>query len=360
MNHNKNSDKIKVSIIIPIYNARQYLEKCLDSVINQTLKDIEIILIDDGSTDSSLKICQEYAQKDNRITILAQKNQGAGAARNKGLKLAHGQYLSFLDADDIFDSNMLELMYKTAESQKTDIVICDVFHFNNKTNKIEYFEETIKKDYIPQKNTFNYKDFPNYIFNCFQNWTWNKLFNAKFIQNNNIKFQEIKRTNDLYFTCCALILADKISYIDKRLVYYRYGTDNNAQSTNYVAPTDFAKAFIHLKDFLEKKQIYETVKPSYINWALSGCLYNIYSLRNNPKEQKKLLNYLIKEGFSKLDITLKNKSLFFNESEYNEFKRIYYSTVHYNNIFQRIFSIKNTNKHKVVTICGIKLKLKAQ
>ena len=349
----------KVSVIIPVYNVENYLEQCLDSVINQTLKDIEIILVDDGSTDSSLSICNEYAQKDSRITVLTQQNKGAGAARNMGLERATGEYLSILDSDDYFELNMLEKMYNKAQSTEADIVVCDVNHFDNALMEIKYIE-AINKSVIPKKEVFNYKDFPNYIFNCFQNWTWNKLFKREFIQKNNIQFQEIQRTNDLYFTCCALVLAARISYLDERMVCYRIGTTSNAQSTNYKAPTDFAKAFIKLKDFLEQKNIYNEVKSSYINWAVSGCLYNLHTLYNYPKSYKKLRNYLIDTGFKQMDITEENQKLFYSEYEYNEFMKIYKPEPHYNNAFQRIFSIKNSydKKHKIITILGMKIKIK--
>ena len=351
MSHNINTDNIKVSIIIPIYNVESFLKECLNSVISQTLKDIEIILVDDGSTDSSLSICQEYAKRDSRITVLTQKNKGAGAARNKGLELARGKYLSFLDADDFFTPKLLARLFETAESRNSDIVVCDKMSYNNKTNKIEDIQWAINKQYIPQKEVFNYKDFPNYIFNCFQNWAWNKLFNTQFIKENNIKFQEIKRTNDLYFTNCALILANRISFIDEKLIYYRFGTDNNSQSTNQVAPTDFVKALIKLKEFLEEYEIYKTVKQSYINLALTACIYNMSTLRKQPNAQKILLKYLTDEGFSKMDITGENQKLFYQTC---------YSKIDYKNIFQRIFSIKNTLSHKVITLFGLRIKIKKQ
>ena len=101
----------KISVIIPVYNTEKYLRQCLDTVVAQTLKDIEIILVDDGSTDDSLLICQEYAQKDSRIHVYHQENQGAGPARNYGIKVAKGQYFSFLDSDDLFKLDMLERLY---------------------------------------------------------------------------------------------------------------------------------------------------------------------------------------------------------------------------------------------------------
>ena len=351
----------KISVIIPVYNVEQYLRQCLDSVVNQTLKDIEIILVDDGSTDSSLSICNEYAQKDSRIKVLKQNHKGAGAARNKGLKIAKGKYLSILDSDDYFELDMLQKLYAKATENNADITICDIYHYDNLTKETKYFDWIIQKSKIPQNLIFNYKDFPDYIFNCFQNWAWNKLFKSDFIKLNNIKFQEIKRTNDLYFTCCALVLANKITYLDEKLVYYRFNTISNCQSTNYMAPKDFAKAFIKLKKFLEKKNIYKEVKRSYINWAICSCLYNLHTLEKYPKTYTKLLNYLIDSGFYEMDISEINKNLFYSEYEYNEFKRLYdLKNIHYKNKFEKFFSIKNSwdRRHKIITVLGIRIKIR--
>ncbi len=114
----------KVSVIIPVHNTEKYLKQCLDSIINQTLKEIEIICIDDGSTDSSLSILREYAQKDPRIGVLQQKNLHAGVARNAGITVARGKYLSVLDADDFFEARMLEVMCHQAEKDGSDVVMC--------------------------------------------------------------------------------------------------------------------------------------------------------------------------------------------------------------------------------------------
>lgn len=117
-------NKIKVSVIVPVYNVEKYLKEAMDCIINQTLKEIEIICVDDGSTDSSLDILNKYADKDNRIIILEQENQGAGVARNTGLDIARGEYLSFLDPDDFFELTLLEEFYEKAISCDADIVVC--------------------------------------------------------------------------------------------------------------------------------------------------------------------------------------------------------------------------------------------
>ena len=113
----------KVSVIIPVYNTEPYLRECLDSVINQTLRDIEIICVDDGSTDGSLAILREYQEKDSRVSVYMQPNLNAGAARNHGLRYAKGEYLSFLDSDDFFERNMLETAYEYAKRQNAEICI---------------------------------------------------------------------------------------------------------------------------------------------------------------------------------------------------------------------------------------------
>ena len=122
---------IKVSVIIPVYNSEQYLIKCLETIINQTLKDIEIICVDDGSTDSSLQILQDFSNIDNRIKIIKQQHEGTGVARNKGLSVTKGKYLSFLDSDDFFELNILEDLYNCAEKNNTDSVVCKSKIFDN-------------------------------------------------------------------------------------------------------------------------------------------------------------------------------------------------------------------------------------
>ena len=117
---------VKVSVIIPVYNVEPYLKQCMDSVVGQTLKDIEIICVDDGSTDGSLDILREYAAEDNRIQIIEQKNAGAGAARNNGMRHATGKYLSFLDSDDFFEPRMLEKAYDLAEKDQADLSLIHI------------------------------------------------------------------------------------------------------------------------------------------------------------------------------------------------------------------------------------------
>lgn len=126
-------ERPKVSVIIPVYNAENYLKECLDSILKQTLQEIEVICVNDGSSDGSLSILNEYVKEDSRLKIISQENQGAGSARNNGLKYAKGLFVIFLDCDDIFEHNMLEIMYSKAILLNLDVCVCRSDQFNNDT-----------------------------------------------------------------------------------------------------------------------------------------------------------------------------------------------------------------------------------
>ena len=169
----------KVSVIIPVYNAERYLKQCLDSIINQTLKEIEIICVDDGSTDSSLEILKKYEKKDGRVQIIQQKNQFAGVARNNGLKIARGKYVFFIDSDDFCEISLLNSVFLVAEKNNVDIVAFDHYLYDekNKTNKRIY--DVNYRNIIEKKNNiFNYKDFPTRIMSSINPVPWNKLIKS--------------------------------------------------------------------------------------------------------------------------------------------------------------------------------------
>ena len=288
-------DTPKISVIIPVYNVEKYLKECLDSVINQTLKEIEIICVDDGSADNSGKILDEYALKDNRIKVIHKKNEGAGVARDCALDLATGKYLAFLDGDDLYKNIFLEKMYKSASENNSDIVVCLAESYDICKKEYKVLKQSLKVEYLPEKEPFCADDVSKYIFNSFQNWNWNKIYSKDFVDKNKIRFQYIYRTNDLYFTCCSLVLADRITTVKQPLVVYRIGMEKNSQSTNILFPFDFYKAFKELKNFLEKENKYKLYKESYLDWFSYSILYNVLSIKNN-KIRLKVLKYVIING----------------------------------------------------------------
>ena len=156
-----------VSVIIPVYNVEQYLRQCIDSVRALTLFDIEIICVNDSSTDGSLKILEEYAQKDERIKVVTQPNGGAGAARNRGLSMASGKYLSFLDSDDFFEPEMLELAYQKAEEDKADFVVFNSDQYYTDKKKFINVSWTLREKELPPYTPFNHRQMTDNIFKVF-------------------------------------------------------------------------------------------------------------------------------------------------------------------------------------------------
>jgi len=150
----------KISVIVPVYNVEKFIKRCLDSIINQTMRDLEIILVNDGSTDNSGKICDEYAQLDNRITVIHKENGGLSSARNTGLDVATGEWISFVDSDDYIEKNMYEVLYKTAIEEDVDICIC-FFKYLTVDNKM-LFNPTQEQLYI--NGRYNTKEFLNLIY----------------------------------------------------------------------------------------------------------------------------------------------------------------------------------------------------
>ncbi len=159
--------KSKISVIIPIYNTEKHLRQCLDSIINQTLKEIEIICVNDESTDGSLDIVNEYAQKDERIKIINKKNNGAAAARNTGMDHAAGEYIGFVDSDDWIALDMYEKLYENAKSYNSDIVMCPLKVYNDSTNEFEQPDHTCTLEHFSEKFdkcAFNHLDTSEFFF----------------------------------------------------------------------------------------------------------------------------------------------------------------------------------------------------
>ena len=345
----------KVSVIIPIHNAERYLRASLDSVMQQTLREIEIICVDDGSTDGSVAILTEYAAQDRRITLICQQNINAGVARNAGLSVARGEYLSFLDADDFFELNMYELLYERARQMQAQICVYESACYNMRKGTSYPMPWGLKREQLPSSICFSGEDIQKYIFNFALSWTWNKFFEARFIRENNIRFQSIRRTNDLYFVYLALSLARRITTLNKPLIHYRTGHGNNLQATNANSPKDWYYALMLLKDKLAKLGLFSRYEQSFVNAALGGCLYNLHSIQD-----KKIKNQLRKELVSKLayDVGImkhiKYKSYFYNTGSYHSFLKLLLDTPQ-NRFFSLIYHSRRTENYMKHYVLGIQV-----
>lgn len=264
---------VKVSVVIPVFNAQKYIEQCLDSLLSQTLKEIQIICVDDGSEDDSVKMIARYAAKDNRIQLVRQENSYAGAARNNGLAHADGEYVMFLDADDFFEKDMLKEMYEKAKADNAQVCLCSGKAYDEQTGEYTYLKHYLNMAYMPKETPFSSYDIKGRIFNAVSPCPWTKMFEKSYILENGFKFQTTKKTNDLFFVYSALACADSITYINKAFINYRVGNTQSLQGNTGAVSTDFYIALSALQDFLKKRKLYKDFEQSFANRALSTCLY---------------------------------------------------------------------------------------
>ena len=268
-------NEIKVSVIVAVYNAEKFLAQCLDSIIGQSLKEIEIICINDGSTDESLAILEDYGKRDERIRIFTKENEGLGgaSARNLGLQKVRGEYVSILDSDDFFDCSMLEKAVCRAEVTKADIVVFGGFEYDDATGVSYPAGSILNENALPEKEIFSHQDCPQSIFQISAGMAWNKLYRRSFLEQYGLRFQRIKYTDDAYFTFAHMVLAKRITVLKEQLCYYRVnsGINQTAGLSNY--PDSSYLPYLELKNSLEKWGYYDEVKQSLVNCAVAFMRY---------------------------------------------------------------------------------------
>jgi len=273
------SNKPKVSVILAVYNAAQFLNKCIDSIINQTLNNIEIICVDDCSSDDSLAILHAYAEKDSRIKVIQQNsNRGAGAARNAGLEIANGEYLSFLDADDYFSSDMLKVSVEKADALSLDVFVFGSKAFNDVTGVESDMSWSIKETLLPETEVFSAEQIKEDFFQAFIWWAWDKIFRKEYIDKHGFKFQEIRTSNDLLFTVSAVLMADRISYTKEAFAVQRQKVESSLSNTRHLSYDCCLKATIALKDFMESADLYSRYERDFKNYALNFLIWNINTI----------------------------------------------------------------------------------
>lgn len=268
----------KVSVIVPVYNSHNYLSKCIDSLVNQTLKNIEIILVNDGSTDDSLSIMEKYKQKFNNIKIINKKNGGQSSARNLGLTKASGEYILYIDSDDYIDVKMCEKMYNKAKMNNSDIVLCDYYIVEcNKKNRVTIIEDDADNNNISNQQYFLTPPAP-----------WNKLFKREFLQKNNFKFPEGIIYED-YAEVPTLILYNPcISYVKSPFCFYVQSENSTMRNLTYKKKYEdifFASDYLYNK-LKKHKEIYPELEYRFISHFLYEGSLNFYKYKKYDKIKK--------------------------------------------------------------------------
>lgn len=337
---------IKASIILPVYNVEKYLPRCLDSLLNQTLNELEFICIDDGSTDKSLDILRRYARKDSRFIIVTQENQGSGVARNKGLQLAKGKYIAFLDPDDWIETNAMECLFNKAEEENAEVVL---FNYNivSQYNKVyaSYADDFLCKTGLDLKKVpyFYTKDLENeYFFVRALSMVWEKFYSRKFIEKHNIHFSTSYVGEDNLFCLMAYYFADKIHYLNKHL--YNYYQRSNSVVHKYSAKSlTLFTLFYDLQKFVFK--YLPERREEFINCLFSGAFAS-YSLIP-------FYNFAAKRNFKR------NAKEFFGEEYY--LKYLSYMKARKKSFKERLLSFSKEYEHGLkynkINILGFVIKI---
>lgn len=300
MNTRKQRNSITVSIVVPVFNMTNYLSECLVSLLNQRYRSIEIILVDDGSHDDMSLRLRSFLENDSRIIMISQMNRGAGVARNLGLQNAKGKYVMFLDSDDSFDSCLIEKMVDCAEANDADVCICKAWAVKENLNKVDLnFNNKLFEKY--DNLSLAPADVNKEIFTSFLVEPWNKMYLRDYLIKNELKFQGLKKTNDLFFTSMSLVKARKIALVNEKLVFYRLDNRHKVVTIFEEKLLDHYRALSKTKEALFSKEQYLSYISSYYNMALNIVLYNI-NLNFSEEVRKKLYQFYIKTGLRELGL----------------------------------------------------------
>lgn len=263
------ANEIVVSVVIPVHNAAEYISDTLNSVLSQTLKQIEIVVIDDCSTDNTLEIIKDISRQDSRVQIISNvANLGGGGSRNVGLDIAVGKYIIFLDDDDYIESDMLEKMSAYAVESQVDVVVCRCQSFDLNSGVYAPMVESIRADLLPPKTIFQPEDITTDFFRAFVWWPWDKLFRREAIISHGLRFQEIRTTNDLFFVCAFMLIARNISVLDEVLISHTINRSGSLSATRADSHRCALNALIALQEFMQQKGLLDGRIKDYKNYAV--------------------------------------------------------------------------------------------
>ena len=287
---------VEVSVVVPIYNAGKKLDKCIKSILNQTFKDFELILVNDGSTDNSIKICRKYELKDSRVKVIDKENEGSIATRNLGIKKSIGNYITFVDADDYISLDAIEKLYKDVKEMDLDIVVCNTYKvigdraIIKQSNNSHYFSKNMiyEGDDIKDKLAEAYlhgHPFPASIHS--------KLYKKELLLNSGKYLDRIKFLgDDLYYNLEMFLKAKKVKVISEPLYYYRTGGFTSKYMPYHIY--DIVNGYEIQKEVIEqyymdtKEESYKGISIMLLN-SLKTSLYNVNNSDLMEKEIKSLI-----------------------------------------------------------------------
>ena len=271
-------DKKKVSVVVPVYNAEAYLAECMESICAQTWENIEIICVDDGSSDGSGEILESFGRKDKRIRLLKQAHQYAGTARNQGFDASLGEYVIFLDGDDFFESSLVEKMVSAVQESHADIAVCKSRGLDERTGKEHSLAGALNMALLPEKKVFSKWDIPEHIFQLTAGWAWDKIYRSEFLREKHIRFPGFRAAEDQLFADLAFGEARGITVVDEVLVNHRTHVPASLEDKkDQYWHCGYEMLFAERSE-LRKRGLFPLLEQSFVNRAAGYLTWNACSI----------------------------------------------------------------------------------
>lgn len=296
-----------ISVIIPVYNAEKYLRECLDSVCGQTLQDIEIICVDDGSVDGSAGILGEYAAEDSRISVISQSNAGAGAARNRGMEAASGEYLAFIDADDFWKPQLLEKAYEQAEKYDADLCLYQNAVYDEITGSAAGVPYAA---WLPSSSqAFRPAEYADRLFQMTAPAPGYRIYRRDMIRKYGLTFLPQHIAEDIYFVFLSMAFAERICFIREVYAFLRRGIGSNLSSALWKYPRETHHSLLQIRSRLEEAGLYETYRKTFRTAAISSSEYIFLRIPADILPEEERLRML-----AELDIADKPEIIVYQDS----------------------------------------------
>ncbi|HNW26531.1 MAG TPA: glycosyltransferase family 2 protein [Candidatus Gastranaerophilaceae bacterium] len=317
-----------ISVIIPVFNSGKYIEKCLESIINQSFEDMEIICINDGSKDNSLEILEKFSDKDSRIKVFSQKNQGLSASRNRGLELASGKYIIFVDSDDWLKKDFAQKLFCEIEKNETDFSICAAQAYDCETlQKSDFMSDYLSLSCLAffENKVFNQFDTKKQMF-YIPVMAWGKIYNRDFLKRTKARFEEVLFFEDNLFFYHIYKHAEKISILKEKLYNYRVNNKNSMfqQSKNIFDVK--IETLDKIEETIKSFEYFEQMKNDFLKFKL----LHMINILNNTSGLNKIKCYQkLQKKFINVDFKIYDENLFKNTPLYK-----YYDTIRNKNFIK--------------------------
>ena len=314
-----------VSIIVPVYNSAAYLKTLLDSLTNQTYRNLEIICVNDGSKDESLDILHDYAEHDDRIVVVDKDNSGAAQTRNVGLRYVHGEYLCFVDSDDYVAPQAFATLVAIAEENQTDAVIFDMDNFDDATGETSP-TLAVTPGSIPTRSVFAASDVPNF-YKRVVGFTVNKLYRSSFLLGIELEFPSVGAHEDMPFTYIALSAARRLYYLDETFYYYRRAREGSLSDGTNDDYRYMMSALVAFEDGLKQRGLWKSCERNFVNYCLHMCHWKYTTI--NKFRRWAMGGALRKSLFAWFDISSHDAGYYFDQDDFRFYEHVAHPSLSY-------------------------------